>query len=45
MPGEVQNPQWNQILHARTTPVMGVQTKDPNTIESDRVREFYTNPR
>jgi GWxTD domain-containing protein len=45
MPGEVQNPQWNQILHARTTPVMGVQTKDPNPIESDRVREFYTNPR
>lgn len=45
MPGEVQNPQWNQILHSRTTPVMGVQTKDPNTIESDRVRDFYNNPR
>lgn len=45
MPGEIQNPQWNQILHAKTVPVMGVQTRDPNTTESDRVREFFNTPR
>lgn len=45
VPGELKNPQWNQILHQRTVPMNGVQTRDPNTIESDRVREFYNDPR
>lgn len=45
VPGELKNPQWNQVLHQRTVPMNGVQTRDPNTIESDRVREFYNDPR
>jgi GWxTD domain-containing protein len=45
VPGEIQNPQWNQILHQRNVPLRGVQTVDPHTIESDRVREFFNDPR
>lgn len=45
VPGEIQNPHWNQILHSRSTPTNIQNTNDPNTIESDRVREFYNDPR
>ncbi len=45
VPGEIQNPHWNQILHNRNTPSQIQNTNDPNTIESDRVREFYNDPR
>ena len=45
VPGEVQNPQWNQVLHGRNTHNRNVDTQDPRTIESDRVREFYNDPR
>ena len=45
VPGEIQNPQWNNILHQRNVAMPGVQTQDPNTLESDRVREFYNDPR
>ncbi len=45
VPGEIKNPHWNQILHSRSTPANIQNTNDPNTIESDRVREFYNDPR
>jgi GWxTD domain-containing protein len=45
VPGEIQNPQWNHILHQRNNPIPGVRAGDPGTIESDRVREFYNDPR
>jgi GWxTD domain-containing protein len=45
VPGEVQNPQWNQLLHQRTTPVVGVQNVQPGTTESDRVKEYFNDPR
>ncbi len=45
VPGEIQNPQWNNILHMRNVAMPGVQGRDPGTLESDRVREFYNDPR
>jgi GWxTD domain-containing protein len=45
VPGEMQNPQWNHILHQRNNPIPGVRGGDPGTLESDRVREFFNDPR
>lgn len=45
VPGEMQNPQWNSILHQRNVAIPGVQTRQPGTLESDRVLEFYNDPR
>ena len=45
VPGEPNNPQWINMLHARNNAFPGVQTTDPGTLESDRVRELYNDPR
>ncbi|MBL7952408.1 MAG: GWxTD domain-containing protein [Flavobacteriales bacterium] len=45
VPGEPNNPQWMNILHARNNAFPGVQSTDPGTLESDRVRELYNDPR
>lgn len=45
VPGEINNPQWNSMLHQRNVPIPGVQTQQPGTLESERVREFYNDPR
>lgn len=45
VPGEMSNPQWNNLLHVRNVAMPGVQTAQPGTIESDRVMEFYNDPR
>lgn len=45
VPGELQNPQWNNILHQRNVALPGVQTQQPGTLESDRVNEFFNDPR
>lgn len=45
VPGEMSNPQWNNILHQRTVAMPGVQTRQPGTLESDRVMEFFNDPR
>lgn len=45
VPGEMNNPQWNNILHQRNVAMPGVQTRQPNTLESDKVMEFYNDPR
>ncbi|MBX2972999.1 MAG: GWxTD domain-containing protein, partial [Flavobacteriales bacterium] len=45
VPGEMNNPQWNNLLHVRNVALPGVQTKQPGTIESDRVMEFFNDPR
>lgn len=45
MPGEVNNPQWNILLHTGLVPITDVQQTDPGTIESDRVRDFFNSPR
>ncbi|MEZ4740612.1 MAG: GWxTD domain-containing protein [Flavobacteriales bacterium] len=45
VPGEIQNPQWNQILHSRNTPMNNAQTAPVNTLGGERAREFYEDPR
>ncbi len=45
VPGEVQNPQWNQILHSRNVPMNNVQAAPVNTMGGDRALEFYNSPR
>lgn len=45
VPGEVNNPQWNNILHQRTRALPGVQTQQVGTMEGDRVNEFFNDPR
>jgi GWxTD domain-containing protein len=45
VPGEVANPQWNNILHQRNVALPGVQGQQPGTLESDRVNEFFNDPR
>lgn len=45
VPGEMNNPQWNNMLHVRNVALPGVQTQQPGTLESDRVMEFYNDPR
>ena len=45
VPGEVNNPQWNNILHQRTRALPGVQTQQVGTMEGDRTNEFFNAPR
>ncbi|MCB9184029.1 MAG: GWxTD domain-containing protein [Flavobacteriales bacterium] len=45
VPGEVNNPQWNNILHQRTRALPGVQTQQVGTMEGDRTNEFFNDPR
>ncbi len=45
VPGEISNPQWNNILHGRNVALPGVQTQPVGTQESDRVNEFFNDPR
>jgi GWxTD domain-containing protein len=45
VPGEIQNPQWNNLLHQRNVAMPGVQTRQPGTTESERVMEFFNDPR
>lgn len=45
VPGEMNNPQWNHMLHVRNQAPIGVQATQPSTLESDRVLEFYNDPR
>ncbi len=45
VPGEMNNPQWNNILHQRNVAMPGVQTVQPGTLESDRVMEYFNDPR
>ncbi|MCU0319063.1 MAG: GWxTD domain-containing protein [Flavobacteriales bacterium] len=45
VPGEISNPQWNNILHQRNIALPGVQTQQPGSLESERVNEFFNDPR
>jgi GWxTD domain-containing protein len=45
VPGEINNPRWNQILHASTVANPNVDPSQPGTLESDRVKEFFNDPR
>lgn len=45
VPGEISNPQWNNLLHQRNVSMPGVQTQPVGTLESERVNEFFNDPR
>jgi GWxTD domain-containing protein len=45
VPGEIQNPQWSNILHQRNVALPGAQTQPVGTLESERVNEFFNDPR
>lgn len=45
VPGEVQNPRWNQILHSRNVAAPNVDPANPGSQSSDRALEFFNDPR
>jgi GWxTD domain-containing protein len=45
VPGETFNPLWNQVLHSRNVAMPNVQPQSVGNQSSDRVDEFYLNPR
>lgn len=45
VPGEVQNPRWNQILHSRNVAMPNVDPAKVDTYSGDRAIEFYQMPR
>ncbi len=45
VPGELQNPRWNQVLHSRDTPMNNVQPGNVNSLSGERSEEFFMNPR
>lgn len=45
VPGELNNPRWNQMLHSRNVPMQNVDPQNVNTISGDRAREFFDMPR
>jgi len=45
VPGELQNPRWNQMLHIRNVAAPNVDTQDVNNMSGDRAREFFDLPR
>ena len=45
VPGELNNPRWNQMLHIRNVPMPNVDPQNVNTNSGDRAREFFDLPR
>ena len=45
VPGEIQNPRWNQILHSRNVPMPGVDVERVNSLSGERADEFFEMPR
>ncbi|MBK8497928.1 MAG: GWxTD domain-containing protein [Flavobacteriales bacterium] len=45
VPGEIQNPRWNQILHSRNTPMPNVDPTQVGTSSGERANEFFNDPR
>lgn len=45
VPGEIQNPRWNQVLHSRDTPMNNVQPGSVDSQSGERANEFFVNPR
>jgi GWxTD domain-containing protein len=45
VPGEIQNPQWNQILYSRNNPMNNVQAAPVLNTDGERTREYYNDPR
>ena len=45
VPGEMKNPQWQTVLFTRNQVPGDVQGRTINTIEGDRVRDYFDTPR
>lgn len=45
VPGEVQNPRWNQIIHSRNNAMNNVDPQQVNSLSGERALEFYNDPR
>lgn len=45
VPGEINNPQWNQILHSRNVAMPNVDPQNVNSTSGDRTREYFEMPR
>ncbi len=45
VPGEIQNPRWNQILHSRNVAMPNVDPAQVGTSSGDRANEFFETPR
>lgn len=45
VPGEIQNPRWNQMLHLRNVAMPNVDPNGVNTMSGDRAKEFFELPR
>lgn len=45
VPGELNNPRWNQMLHSRNVAMPNVDPANPGTISGDRALEFFDMPR
>ncbi len=45
VPGELNNPRWNQMLHSRNVPMQNVDPQNVNSTSGERAREFFDMPR
>lgn len=45
VPGEIQNPRWNQILHSRNVPMQNVDPASVTNPSGSRADEFFELPR
>jgi len=45
VPGELQNPRWNQILHSRNVAMPNVQTAPVNSQSGERANDLFNSPR
>ncbi len=45
VPGEIQNPRWNQILHSRNTAMPNVDPAKVGSSSGERADEFFNDPR
>ncbi|MBK7382625.1 MAG: GWxTD domain-containing protein [Flavobacteriales bacterium] len=45
VPGEIQNPRWNQILHSRNVAMPNVDTTPVGSQSGERANEFFNQPR
>lgn len=45
VPGEINNPHWNAMLHARNTPLNRVDPQPTQSLSGERALEFFNDPR
>ncbi len=45
VPGEIQNPRWNQVLHSRNVAAPNVDPMKVDTQSGERANEFFQMPR